>query len=114
VAHQRKMSVIWQPTYARVRATLELGGADFLCVCLSYFGGWRSPVSEVMSKVGHTGDGEPTHSHEERYGSRTWGDSTHKQACLQAITVGDGECNVRLDGERGEANAGGRAGCTRA
>ena len=24
---------------------------------------------------------------EERYGSRTWGDSTHKQACLQAITV---------------------------
>ena len=40
-----------------------------------------------MSKVGHTGDGEPTHSHEEKYGSRTWGDSTHKQACLQAITV---------------------------
>ena len=87
MAHQRKMSVIWQPTYARVRATLEQGGADFLCVCLSYFGGWRSPVSEVMSKVGHMGDGEPTHSHEDRYGSRTWGDSTHKQACLQAITV---------------------------
>ena len=40
-----------------------------------------------MPKVGHTGDNEPTHSHEERYGSRTWGDSTHKQACLQAITV---------------------------
>ena len=53
----------------------------------SYFGGWRSPVGEVMPKVGHTGDNEPTHSHEERYGSRTWGDSTHKQACLQAITV---------------------------
>ena len=26
----------------------------------------------------------------------------------------DGEFNVRLDGEQGEANAGGRAGCTRA
>ena len=26
----------------------------------------------------------------------------------------DGESNVRLDGEQGEANAGGRAGCTRA
>ena len=25
----------------------------------------------------------------------------------------DGEFNVRLDGEQGEANAGGRAGCTR-
>ena len=67
---------------------LIFGGAEFLCICLSYFGGWRSPVGEVMPKVGHTGDGEPTHSHEERYGSkrRTWGDSTHKQACLQAIT----------------------------
>ena len=40
-----------------------------------------------MPKVGHTGDKEPTHSHEERYGRRTWGDPTHKQACLQAITV---------------------------
>jgi len=79
-----KVKSSYHPGYAR---PLELGGADFLCVCLSYFGGWRSPVSEVMSKVGHTGDGEPTHSHKERYGSRTWGDSTHKQACLQAITV---------------------------
>ena len=79
-----KVKSSYHPGYVR---PLELGGADFLCVCLSYFGGWRSPVGEVMPKVGHTGDNEPTHSHEERYGSRTWGDSTHKQACLQAITV---------------------------
>jgi hypothetical protein len=79
-----KVKSSYHPGYVR---PLKLGGADFLCVCLSHFGGWRSPVSEVMSKVGHTGDGEPTHSHEEKYGSRTWGDSTHKQACLQAITV---------------------------
>ena len=79
-----KVKSSYHPGYVR---PLELGGADFLCVCLSYFGGWRSPVGEVMPKVGHTGDNEPTHSHEERYGSRTWGDPTHKQACLQAITV---------------------------
>ena len=79
-----KVKSSYHPGYVR---PLELGGADFLCVCLSYFGGWRSPVGEVMPKLGHTGDGEPTHSHKERYGSRTWGDSTHKQACLQAITV---------------------------
>ena len=92
---------------------LELGGADFLCVCLSYFGGWRSPVSEVMSKLGHTGDGEPTHSHKERYGSRTWGDSTHKQACLQAITVAT--VNATYDWMANEARRTlqGRAGCTR-
>ena len=79
-----KVKSSYHPGYVR---PLELGGAEFLCVCLSYFGGWCSPVGEVMPKVGHTGDNEPTHSHEERYGSRTWGDSTHKQACLQAITV---------------------------
>ena len=56
-----KVKISYHPGYVR---PLELGGADFLCVCLSYFGGWRSPVSEVMSKVGHTGDGEPTHSHD--------------------------------------------------
>ena len=35
----------YHPGYVR---PLELGGTDFLCVCLSYFGGWRSPVGEVF------------------------------------------------------------------
>mgnify|MGYP000619109658 CR=1 FL=1 len=37
---------------------LELGGAVFLCVCLSYFGGWRSSVGDYTEMVGHTGDAE--------------------------------------------------------
>ena len=53
-----KVKSSYHPGYVR---PLELGGAEFLCVCLSYFGGWRSPVGEVMPKVGHTGDNEPTH-----------------------------------------------------
>ena len=35
-----KVKSSYHPGYVR---PLELGGADFLCVCLSYFGGWRSP-----------------------------------------------------------------------
>ena len=107
-----KVKSSYHPGYVR---PLELGGADFFCVCLSYFGGWRSPVGEVMPKVGHAGDNEPTHSHEERYGSRTWGDSTHNSQAgvFAGDHSSDGEFNVRLDGEQGEANAGGCAGCTR-
>ena len=36
-----------------------------MCVCLSYMGGWRSPIGEVMDTVGHTGDEEAHHSFEE-------------------------------------------------
>ena len=32
---------------------LALKGAHCLCVCLSYMGGWRSPIGEVMDTVGH-------------------------------------------------------------
>ena len=46
---------------------LELGGALFMCVCLSYLGGWRSPIGEVMDTVGHTGDEEGDYSFEERF-----------------------------------------------
>ena len=43
---------------------LQLKGARLVVVCLSYLGGWRSPIGEVMDTVGHTaagggcGDGE--------------------------------------------------------
>ena len=46
---------------------LELGGALFMCVCLSYLRGWRSPIGEVMDTVGHTGDEEDDYSFEERF-----------------------------------------------
>ena len=46
---------------------LSLKGARFLCACLSYLGGWRSPIGEVMDTVGHTGDEEEHCSFEERF-----------------------------------------------
>ena len=92
------MTVTWLvagrtgPNAARIMSKVHDMWVNSLAALLGALAAIRSlirhiAVSEVMSKVGHTGDGEPTHSHEERYGSRTWGDSTHKQACLQAIAV---------------------------
>ena len=68
---------------------LELGGAVFLCVCLSYFGGWRSSVGDYTEMVGHTGDAEAADSHEERFDhpARTWASATHKQFSMQATAV---------------------------
>ena len=68
---------------------LALGGAVFLCVCLSYFGGWRSPLGEYTERVGHTGDEESIYSHEARFEhpARTWASVTHKQFSMQATTV---------------------------
>ena len=68
---------------------LALGGAEFLCVCLSYFGGWRSPLGEYTERVGHTGDEEPIYSHGARFEhpARTWASVTHKQFSMQATTV---------------------------
>ena len=66
---------------------LELGGAVFMCVCLSYFGGWRSSVGDYTEMVGHTGDAEAADSHEERFDhpARTWASATHKQFSMQAM-----------------------------
>jgi hypothetical protein len=68
---------------------LGLGGAEFLCVCLSYFGGWRSPLGEYTERVGHTGDEEPIYSHGARFEhpARTWASMTHKQFSMQATAV---------------------------
>ena len=68
---------------------LALGGAVFLCVCLSYFGGWRSPLGEYTERVGHTGDEKSIYSHEARFEhpARTWASVTHKQFSMQATTV---------------------------
>ena len=41
---------------------LALKGARFLCVCIGYMGGWRSPIGEVMDMVEHSGDEEEHHS----------------------------------------------------
>ena len=68
---------------------LSLKGARFLCVCLSYLGGWRSPIGEVMDTVGHTGDEEEHSSFEERFDhpGKTWASATHRQFSLQAVAV---------------------------
>ena len=68
---------------------LELKGCRFRCVCLSYMGGWRSPIGEVMDLVGHTGDEEAHHSFEERFEhpGKTWASVTHRQFSLQAVAV---------------------------
>ena len=68
---------------------LALKGARFVCVCLSYMGGWRSPIGEVMDLVGHTGDEEAHHSFEERFEhpGKTWASVTHRQFSLQAVAV---------------------------
>ena len=68
---------------------LSLKGARFLCVCLSYLGGWRSPIGEVMDTVGHTGDEEEHSSFEERFDhpGKTWASVTHRQFSLQAVAV---------------------------
>ena len=47
---------------------LELGGAEFLCVCLSYFGGWRGTAKrDFFARLGHTGDEEASNSYAERF-----------------------------------------------
>jgi hypothetical protein len=68
---------------------LALRGALFMCVCLSYLGGWRSPIGEVMDTVGHTGDEEDDYSFEERFDhpGKTWASVTHRQFSLQAVAV---------------------------
>jgi hypothetical protein len=68
---------------------LGLKGARFLCVCLSYLGGWRSPIGEVTDTVGHTGDEEENCSFEERFDhpGKTWASVTHRQFSLQAVAV---------------------------
>ena len=68
---------------------LGLGGAEFLCVCLSYFGGWRSSVGDYTEMVGHTGDAEAADSHEERFDhpARTWASATHRAFTLQSVAV---------------------------
>ena len=68
---------------------LGLKGCRFRCVCLSYMGGWRSPIGEVMDTVGHTGDEEEHGSFEERFEhpGKTWASVTHRQFSLQAVAV---------------------------
>ena len=60
-----------------------------LCMCLSYMGGWRSPIGEVMDTVGHSGDEEEHCSFEERFEhpGKTWASVTHRQFSLQAVAV---------------------------
>jgi hypothetical protein len=68
---------------------LGLGGGKSLVICLSYFGGWRSPIGEAMDVIGHTGDEESDYSFEERFDHRgkTWASTTHRQFSLQAVAV---------------------------
>ena len=68
---------------------LQLKGARLVVVCLSYLGGWRSPIGEVMDTVGHTGDEEAHTSFEERFDhlGKTWASVTHRQFSLQAVAV---------------------------
>ena len=82
---------------------LELGGALFMCVCLSYLGGWRSPIGEVMDTVGHTGDEENDYSFEERFDhlGKTWASATHRQFSLQAVAVAT--VNATYDWVKSEA-----------
>lgn len=82
---------------------LELGGALFMCVCLSYLGGWRSPIGEVMDTVGHTGDEEDDYSFEERFDhpGKTWASATHRQFSLQAVAVAT--VNATYDWVKSEA-----------
>ena len=72
---------------------MELGGAEFLCVALSMYGGWHGGTGEVMARVGHTGDEEGHLSWEVRFEhpSRTWASVTHRQFTLQAVAVATAE-----------------------
>ena len=74
-----------------------------MCVCLSYLGGWRSPIGEVMDTVGHTGDEENDYSFEERFDhlGKTWASATHRQFSLQAVAVAT--VNATYDWVKSEA-----------
>ena len=76
-----------------------------MCVCLSYLGGWRRPIGEVMDTVGHTGDEEDDYFFEERFDhpGKTWASATHRQFSLQAVAVAT--VNATYDWVKSEATA---------
>lgn len=84
---------------------LELGGAEFLCVCLSYFGGWRGTAKrDFFARLGHTGDEEASNSYAERFENpaKTWASATHRQFSMQAVAVATAKATYRWVANEGK------------
>ena len=67
----------------------EMGGAIFVPVALTPYGGWHKGAREWTSRTAHTGDSAAFYSWDERFKhpARTWASATHRAFTLQSVAV---------------------------
>ena len=68
---------------------VEMGGAVFVVVALTPYGGWHKEAKEWTDRVAHTGDKVPHDAWDERFEhpARTWASASHRAFTLQATGV---------------------------
>ena len=68
---------------------VEMGGAIFVPVALTPYGGWHKGAREWTSRTAHTGDSAAFYSWDERFEhpARTWASATHRAFTLQSVAV---------------------------
>ena len=68
---------------------VEMGGAIFVVVALTPYGGWHKEAKEWTDRVAHTGDKVPHDAWDERFEhpARTWASASHRAFTLQATGV---------------------------
>jgi hypothetical protein len=100
-----------------------MGGAVFVVVALTPYGGWHKEAKEWTDRVAHTGDKVPHDAWDERFElpARTWASASHRAFTLQAtgvamanatyvyereFTVRDDAGSMRWDGSTADVVAG--------